>query len=817
MKKGISKGKRCVLIWATRIMAVLVAACITILFAGSYLTFSTQNNEYQYFLPQHERKSIEFENSEIFTDLFYDSINDITRMCVIKNQLEKNGKYDGGKKIDITSYANRTDVIIDDSVTAEYLLDDLIKWGNYGFEYTTITGTTQELNDYIIHMHDSNKNNSLKENEDDILSADAVTNVDDGAIEIESLDILVPRYLSTQGKDLIEYADNIEEYRHLVDNLKISAQNLFQNYTEYMKFNKQYDDGKTNIRYCYQMINNEKLVRYNNLDTDISNMTIDNITSIFSSDHKFIYYNPDKMQITTNVNINAQEMRHIISSYEYAFIDNSRVWISIDDSYNDNDVYQSAKKTYNKFSPYYDVLLLITMIGVIVYMLFIILLTIYEGRPEKNGKNAAISRKIDKLPLELYILSICIIATVAINAFTFIFQRFKYFGFDGYLPILVFGIYAFILNIICLSVYLCGVRKYKDRQLIRNSIFFVLAKRIRKGILEAYDNGQLVSRTWLPYLLFLSLNLVLVLLGLGGIFIAFLFDIVVGVFIYRDNKSRQNIVDGIEFIKEGDFNYQISIEKLHGDNLILANSVNSIGEGIRKAVETSMKDERLKADLITNVSHDIKTPLTSIINYVDLIKRENINEPKIKNYIDVLDKKSQRLKQLTDDLVEASKISSGNISLNFEKINFVELVNQSLGEFSEKFEEKELTFITNLPENPVYIMADSRRIYRVIENLYNNIYKYAMEKTRVYVDLKKNQNVEPLVILSIKNISAQSLNIDADELTERFIRGDVSRGTEGSGLGLSIAKNLTQALKGNFEILLDGDLFKVVLTFPIVE
>ena len=257
---------------------------------------------------------------------------------------------------------------------------------------------------------------------------------------------------------------------------------------------------------------------------------------------------------------------------------------------------------------------------------------------------------------------------------------------------------------------------------------------------------------------------------------------------------------------------------LHGDNLVLARAVNSIGEGIRVAVETSMKDERLKADLITNVSHDIKTPLTSIINYVDLIKRENIESDKVKGYVEVLDSKSQLLKKLTDDLVEASKISSGNISLQWEKINLVELVNQTIGEFSEKFEQKSLTPVIQYTDNAMYIEADSRRIWRVVENLFNNIVKYAMEGTRVYIEMSdlSDGDGKRYVEFSLKNISAQPLNINADELTERFIRGDVARSTEGSGLGLSIAKNLTEAQKGTFRIVLDGDLFKVILTFALL-
>ena len=225
----------------------------------------------------------------------------------------------------------------------------------------------------------------------------------------------------------------------------------------------------------------------------------------------------------------------------------------------------------------------------------------------------------------------------------------------------------------------------------------------------------------------------------------------------------------------------------------------------------------MKADLITNVSHDIKTPLTSIINYVDLIKREKVDNQKVQNYIRVLDEKSQRLKQLTDDLVEASKITSGNISLTFERINLTELMNQTIGEFSEKFEEKNLTTIMNVNAANVMIEADSRRIWRVMENLFNNIYKYALPGTRVYVSIDSIAKGTERIAISIKNISASPLNCNPEELTERFIRGDVSRTTEGSGLGLSIAKNLTIAQKGTFEIQLDGDLFKILMTFPLAK
>lgn len=283
-----------------------------------------------------------------------------------------------------------------------------------------------------------------------------------------------------------------------------------------------------------------------------------------------------------------------------------------------------------------------------------------------------------------------------------------------------------------------------------------------------------------------------------------------GIFIVREGVQRNKVLDGIKKISGGDLEYKIEVEELKGDNRRLAEAVNAIGDGLFHAVDDSMKSEHLKTDLITNVSHDIKTPLTSIINYVDLLKREELPNERVQNYIAVLDSKSQRLKQLTEDLVEASKVSSGNVKLEMERINLVELVYQTGGEFIEKFEDRNLTVITKLPREPVVIMADGRRIWRVLENLYNNVAKYAMEHTRVYVDMEADGE---RVCFSIKNISENALNIQADELTERFIRGDISRSTEGSGLGLSIAKNLTSLMGGDFEIYLDGDLFKATVCF----
>ena len=236
--------------------------------------------------------------------------------------------------------------------------------------------------------------------------------------------------------------------------------------------------------------------------------------------------------------------------------------------------------------------------------------------------------------------------------------------------------------------------------------------------------------------------------------------------------------------------------------------INDIAGGFSNAIEEGLRSERLKTELITNVSHDIKTPLTSIINYVDLLKKEEIQDEKVKEYITILDKKSQRLKKLTEDLVEASKVSSGNVKLQLEEIKLKELINQSIGEFRDRFEEKNLQIETNMPEEEVKIEADNRYLYRVIENLFSNVTKYALENSRVYIDMKKEKGK---IEISIKNISKEKLNISSEELMQRFVRGDKARYTEGSGLGLSIAKSLIELQGGDFAIYIDGDLFKVVM------
>ena len=268
---------------------------------------------------------------------------------------------------------------------------------------------------------------------------------------------------------------------------------------------------------------------------------------------------------------------------------------------------------------------------------------------------------------------------------------------------------------------------------------------------------------------------------------------------------------GAQEIIGGNPEYHIDTSHMLPDLKRHADELNNLGQAISAAVEDRMRSEHFKAELITNVSHDLKTPLTSIINYVDLLKKEQIGNPKAAEYIEVLDRKSQRLKKLTEDLVEASKASTGNLTVTLERLDLGQLLDQAVAEYLDRLEAKGLTVVSALPERPVWVMADGRHLWRVMDNLLGNCAKYALEGTRIYLSI---QEYSDTASFSIKNISRDELNMPPERLMERFVRGDESRTEEGSGLGLSIAQSLTELQHGRFELSIDGDLFKATVTLP---
>ena len=425
----------------------------------------------------------------------------------------------------------------------------------------------------------------------------------------------------------------------------------------------------------------------------------------------------------------------------------------------------------------------------------------------KDGLLLKIYRRI---PIEIYIIGVIILLFPMFLGFSYIISIIT--KFIAITSIIMWIIYfknldekkALITNSITYNIcrffinIIKNIIKYKNKlPLIKRLILVELVIVIIVGLIFIF-----LYTTWYWQDPFFMLIAIIGFLTLSLIIIT---GIILNKIDYLDK-----IIEGTKKIKNGNINHKIEVKG--NDRLAtFAQDINNLSEGLENAIDEKFKSERMKAELITNVSHDLKTPLTSIINYVDLIKKEeNIQPEYLNDYINVLDNKSKRLKVLIEDLFEASKASSGNIELNIEKLDLNQLLRQSIGENEEKITNSKLDLKVNLLKEPVYINCDGKRMYRVFENLLINISKYSLENTRVYIDMKVD---EDKVYLSFKNISAYELNFEADEIIERFRRGDLSRNTEGSGLGLSIARDLVELQGGEFDIQIDGDLFKVNLEF----
>ena len=369
---------------------------------------------------------------------------------------------------------------------------------------------------------------------------------------------------------------------------------------------------------------------------------------------------------------------------------------------------------------------------------------------------------------------------------------------------LIFPI-TLLIATVGLILVLSLVKHLKNRTFIKHTLIYNIFHKLYKFIEGIYNSGSV------------GVKVVLMVIGYPIIVAMtfFMFPLTLGVAAWialKKLKEFNAIKEGVRRVKDGDIHHKVDIFG-SGEFAKLAADINSITDGLYKAVGNEIKSERLKTELITNVSHDIRTPLTSIITYVDLLKKER-DQVKVGEYLEIIDQKSQRLKVLTEDLFEAAKASSGNVPVNFEKIDIVSLITQGLGELDDKIQDRKLEFKFCHPKDKVYIKADGKLLWRAIENLLSNILKYALEGSRVYIDIIDLGNG---VTLIIKNISTYELNISSDELMERFKRGDESRSSQGSGLGLSIAKSLIEIQKGSFNIEIDGDLFKAIIQMTKVE
>ena len=460
----------------------------------------------------------------------------------------------------------------------------------------------------------------------------------------------------------------------------------------------------------------------------------------------------------------------------------------------------------------------IWILGVSVLALVVLLCYLYAAQSHRKGGVVALNH-LDRIPFDLLTAAVAVIAILS----AFLIDVATHSGDLDFIVAL-----AAILSVdyfVALGYTLSFAARLKTHTLLKNNIIYKLWSVAAKGVKKLFG--------WLKYL-FKNIQTVAKTAIITSAVALFQF-IIIPIFTYHPAERTlllflftaldtaviislsillKRIKEGGEKIAAGDLEYKIDTKYMHGDFKDFAESLNSINEGLSVAINEKMKSERFKTELITNVSHDIKTPLTSIINYVDLIKKEKPENENIKEYIDVLDRQSSRLKKLIEDLMEASKASTGNLAVNLSVCEAGVLLSQTVGEFDERLNAAGLTPVVGIPEAPVKIMADGRHLWRVFDPLMNNICKYSQNGTRVYLDVSEKDGKAKI---TFRNISKYELNITGEELTERFVRGDKSRNTEGSGLGLSIARSLTELQGGELKIDIDGDLFKVTLTFDTVQ
>ena len=578
-----------------------------------------------------------------------------------------------------------------------------------------------------------------------------------------------------------------------------------------------YTEGSTNLTYLFA--DKETQTIYTNKKAYSSYAQLEqNLEKIFKEKAYAVVY-PELSECVTNIpGADLQVWNHTI---DQSFDTKDFVFaVSVDTKFSVADSMADEAENYETYSKLMFPMLAGAIFGSVLWLIGMVWLTVTAGRrPEDeeihlNGFDRWYTEIAVGTVIGIWLAGTIISGTLIANSSL------------GYSHVVVTVI---VICLICgtytmawfLIGYLSLVRRIKAGTLWKNSLIRKVLKWIGKCSGKLVDFARAFSRNTAEKIkvllvggafLFLQFLIIGCVFSGAGVFLLALMavDVAVMIFAIRKADGLDLIMDGLKKISDGELQYKIKTDTLTGKQKVMAEYINNIGSGLDAAVENSLKKERMQTELITNVSHDLKTPLTSIINYVDLMKRENPTDPKIQEYLRILDEKSQRLKVLTEDVVEASKASTGNIKLEMNDIDFVEMVQQVIGEFEEKFKEKNLTMMVHFTDEPSIIYADGQRMWRVLENVFGNVVKYAMEGTRVYAEIS-NRNKK--VTFSLKNISAQPLNISADELTERFIRGDVARNTEGSGLGLSIAKSLTELQGGEFKLYLDGDLFKVMITF----
>ena len=584
---------------------------------------------------------------------------------------------------------------------------------------------------------------------------------------------------------------------------------------DYHRSEQRYNSGASNLFYEIELEGRRTYTNRTGLTEDVAR-----------SFGKYVILDSERPEPDNNLSEAPDEIRYLVRSENNDASAGYKVILAVDTTYPYQDAFYRGLKDYGHQRRAYAVGLVLAMTGAPLLLLTLVLLLRLSGHAEAGSSEITLTRFDRRMPEAnlLFAGAGCIVLvfladkTAARLMHMVTPEQFWYFGEKMITDVVIY--------LCMLPVLFSFTRALKAGVLWENSFL----KRLQILAAEFARNITFARRFSIYYTSFVLLNVALVLAFAWLLFcrnsllsrLVMFVPVVVLAFLdmwffqklYRKQEEFDKLAGAIRGLGTSSGAEILELSEFEGREREIAGLINHVNEGLQAALETQVRSERMKAELITNVSHDIKTPLTSIINYVDLMKRAKPEDPVILSYLDILEKKSQHLKTLTEDLVEASKASTGNIQINAADIDFVELAEQSNGEFEEKFLERNLTLVGTFPKEQILIHADGQHLWRVLENLYNNAFKYAMENSRVYVGFEKQDGK---VRFTMKNISANPLNISPEELTERFVRGDVSRTTEGSGLGLSIARSLTELQGGEFRVEIDGDYYKASLIFDIVS
>ncbi|NLK37581.1 MAG: HAMP domain-containing histidine kinase [Epulopiscium sp.] len=609
-----------------------------------------------------------------------------------------------------------------------------------------------------------------------------------------------------------ELRDNFLEYKSLVEERlpqyrKIYIQNQLADFRAQERELEEYN----NFLYCIEEPNGGKVAGNASVDIIVNMDRTIVFEGSYSSNHLKVYLD-----------------------YANEYLDESgyKLYAAIRDPLLPGDLFFQEGEEFKMVKETLPILFCLGGIASIVAICCLVYLVVVAGQSERDG--VVVLTGVDKIYNDIHFLMVAVAGIVSM-AFAYVISGriyYRSFGADIYqktgFQSLDFGSYAFFILLgvllitdaaIFLSFILSMSRQVKKHQLFRNTF---IASMIRK--IGSLFSGK-TFQGWIVFILlgYGAVNCILVTFfliaaykGAGGaafLFLTFIagFNIVAVFLCVRSLNSLTAIMNSAKETSRGNLGYSLDITHISPSFINFALDIENIQNGLKKAVEEAVRGERMKAELITNVSHDLKTPLTSIITYVDLLTKEKLDNPTAAHYVGVLYEKSYRLKQLIEDLIEASKASSGNLTVTKGKVDLRQLVMQAIGEMEEKIEKAGLIIKLTCEEETI-IYADGRHMWRIAENLISNVIKYSMPNSRVYIDILHTQNIGLLII---KNISESPIEVNAAHLTERFTRGDESRTTEGSGLGLSIAKSLSEIQGGQFDIHIDGDLFKAIVRMPL--